>query len=70
MDAAATTAPGEGPPGAGPAEGRRQLRFGQLWVDSLTFDEALSAIEALVAGGAGGAVYTPNVDHVVRSVTR
>jgi N-acetylglucosaminyldiphosphoundecaprenol N-acetyl-beta-D-mannosaminyltransferase len=34
-------------------------------MDVLGFDEALSAIEALVASGSGGAVYTPNVDHVV-----
>jgi N-acetylglucosaminyldiphosphoundecaprenol N-acetyl-beta-D-mannosaminyltransferase len=40
----------------------------QVWsilVDRLTTDEALSAIEALVASGRGGAVFTPNVDHVV-----
>jgi N-acetylglucosaminyldiphosphoundecaprenol N-acetyl-beta-D-mannosaminyltransferase len=34
-------------------------------MDAVTFDGALDAAEALVAAGAGGAVYTPNVDHVV-----
>ncbi len=44
---------------------RRRLRVGQLEIDVLTFAGALDAIEALVDGGAGGAVFTPNVDHVV-----
>ena len=42
-----------------------RVRFGDLWVDALTFDEALAAIERLVDRGEGGAVFTPNVDHVV-----
>ncbi len=42
-----------------------RLRVGRLWVDALTRGGALDAIEALVAGGRGGAVFTPNVDHVV-----
>jgi len=46
---------------AGPA----QVRFGDLWVDALRFDEALDALERLVDAGRGGAVFTPNVDHVV-----
>lgn len=47
--------------------GRRapRVRVGALWVDAVTFDGALAAIADLVAGGRGGAVYTPNVDHVV-----
>jgi len=44
---------------------RTRVRFGELWVDSLTFAEALDEIEALVAAGRGGSVFTPNVDHVV-----
>jgi N-acetylglucosaminyldiphosphoundecaprenol N-acetyl-beta-D-mannosaminyltransferase len=36
-------------------------------MDSLTFAGALEAIEDLVESGAGGAVFTPNVDHVVRA---
>ncbi len=47
------------------AAGTPRVRFGHLWVDALTFDEALAAVEALVDHGRGGAVFTPNVDHVV-----
>jgi len=36
-------------------------------VDAHTFTSALDAIEALVAAGRGGAVFTPNVDHVVKA---
>ena len=39
--------------------------FGAISVDGVTFAEALDAIEALVGAGRGGAVFTPNVDHVV-----
>lgn len=39
--------------------------MGELWIDRLTFAGALDAIGALVEAGAGGAVFTPNVDHVV-----
>jgi N-acetylglucosaminyldiphosphoundecaprenol N-acetyl-beta-D-mannosaminyltransferase len=46
---------------------RTRVRFGELWVDSLTFAEALDAIEALVVTGRGGSVFTPNVDHVVNA---
>ncbi len=42
-----------------------RVRFGTVWVDSLTFAGALDAIERLVEAGRGGAVFTPNVDHVV-----
>jgi N-acetylglucosaminyldiphosphoundecaprenol N-acetyl-beta-D-mannosaminyltransferase len=42
-----------------------RVRFGTIWVDSLTFAAALDAIEGLVESGQGGAVFTPNVDHVV-----
>ncbi len=41
------------------------MRFGNLWVDALTFPEALGEIERLVASGRGASVFTPNVDHVV-----
>lgn len=44
---------------------RTRVRIGDLWVDALRFDEAVDRIEALAEAGAGGAVYTPNVDHVV-----
>jgi N-acetylglucosaminyldiphosphoundecaprenol N-acetyl-beta-D-mannosaminyltransferase len=51
-----------GAPGVGTRKG---LHFGRVWVDALTFEEALDAFEALVAARRGGRVYTPNVDHVV-----
>jgi N-acetylglucosaminyldiphosphoundecaprenol N-acetyl-beta-D-mannosaminyltransferase len=48
-------------------DSRRRLRVGRVWVDALRFDDALGAIEALVDRGQGGAVYTPNVDHVIKA---
>jgi len=48
---------------------RLRVRIGQLWIDSLTFSEALNEIERLVAAGRGGSVFTPNVDHVVNAET-
>ena len=50
---------------SGDSKLRTRIRFGELWVDSLTFFEALDEIEALVVAGRGGSVFTPNVDHVV-----
>ncbi len=47
------------------ARPRTQVRIGALWVDALTFDQAIAEIERLLGAGAGGAVFTPNVDHVV-----
>jgi len=41
----------------------RRIRIGPLWVDALTFEEAIDCAAALA--GMGGAVFTPNVDHVV-----
>lgn len=52
------------PPPAGAARPER-LVIGEVPLDSLTFQGALDAIEALVRTGHGGAVFTPNVDHVV-----
>jgi N-acetylglucosaminyldiphosphoundecaprenol N-acetyl-beta-D-mannosaminyltransferase len=46
-------------------EPRRRVRIGRVWVDAVTFNGALDAIEALVRSGRGGSVFTPNVDHVV-----
>lgn len=43
--------------------------FGQVPVDVLRFDDALARIDALIASGRGGAVFTPNVDHVVVAQT-
>ena len=42
-----------------------RLDLGPLSVDRLTEREALDAIERLVREGRGGAIFTPNVDHVV-----
>jgi N-acetylglucosaminyldiphosphoundecaprenol N-acetyl-beta-D-mannosaminyltransferase len=39
--------------------------IGHVPVDDVTRGEALERIAALVEGGGGGAVFTPNVDHVV-----
>ncbi|HEY1694846.1 MAG TPA: WecB/TagA/CpsF family glycosyltransferase [Polyangiaceae bacterium] len=58
-----TEPPSEHPPAAGSA--RRRVRLGRVAVDALTFDQALDAIASLVADKRGGAVFTPNVDHVV-----
>jgi N-acetylglucosaminyldiphosphoundecaprenol N-acetyl-beta-D-mannosaminyltransferase len=44
---------------------RARLRIGRLWIDSLTRESALAELEALVAARRGGAIYTPNVDHIV-----
>jgi N-acetylglucosaminyldiphosphoundecaprenol N-acetyl-beta-D-mannosaminyltransferase len=54
-------------PTQAPAHPRRRLRIGTLWIDVLSFAEALREIEILVDGGQGGAVYTPNVDHVLKA---
>jgi N-acetylglucosaminyldiphosphoundecaprenol N-acetyl-beta-D-mannosaminyltransferase len=45
----------------------RRLRLGHLCLDPLTFMEAIDEIERLVEDGQGGAVFTPNVDHVVKA---
>ncbi len=42
-----------------------RVRFGHLWIDALSFADALSRIDDLVRDGKGGSVFTPNVDHVV-----
>jgi len=51
--------------GDGVASGR--VRVGELWIDALSFDDAMGEIERLVREGRGGAVFTPNVDHVVNA---
>ena len=43
----------------------RRVRIGSLWLDALSFDGALAAVEQLLASGTGGALFTPNVDHIV-----
>jgi N-acetylglucosaminyldiphosphoundecaprenol N-acetyl-beta-D-mannosaminyltransferase len=44
---------------------RTRVRIGQVVIDALRFDEAVDAVDELVARGQGGMVFTPNVDHVV-----
>jgi N-acetylglucosaminyldiphosphoundecaprenol N-acetyl-beta-D-mannosaminyltransferase len=44
---------------------RTRVRFGGLWIDSLTAEAALDEIERLIDRGRGGYVLTPNIDHVV-----
>jgi N-acetylglucosaminyldiphosphoundecaprenol N-acetyl-beta-D-mannosaminyltransferase len=44
---------------------RHPLFLGPVRIDSVTRDEALGSIEALVSSRGGGAVFTPNVDHVM-----
>jgi N-acetylglucosaminyldiphosphoundecaprenol N-acetyl-beta-D-mannosaminyltransferase len=46
---------------------RDRVRIGQLEVDSVTCDQALAEIAELVDRRKGGAVFTPNVDHVVKA---
>lgn len=45
----------------------RRVRIGRIEIDSVTSSEALEVIGALVDRGRGGAVFTPNVDHVVKA---
>ncbi|MES3035107.1 MAG: WecB/TagA/CpsF family glycosyltransferase [Gemmatimonadota bacterium] len=44
---------------------RPRFRIGTLDLDTITFNGALEAIQRLVDQGKGGAVFTPNVDHVM-----
>jgi exopolysaccharide biosynthesis WecB/TagA/CpsF family protein len=53
----------------GGAAGRGRWRLGNVPVDRVGFAEALDAIARLVEAGNGGAVFTPNVDHVVLAET-
>jgi N-acetylglucosaminyldiphosphoundecaprenol N-acetyl-beta-D-mannosaminyltransferase len=47
----------------------RRFLLGHVPVDRMTMHQALAAIVALVEAGRGGAVFTPNVDHVVLADT-
>lgn len=47
------------------APAARKVRLGTIHVDVVGFDEAIDAIDELVAARRGGYVVTPNVDHVV-----
>jgi N-acetylglucosaminyldiphosphoundecaprenol N-acetyl-beta-D-mannosaminyltransferase len=43
----------------------RRLRIGEIAIDVIGFEEAVSAIIELAKSGRGGYVVTPNIDHVV-----
>jgi N-acetylglucosaminyldiphosphoundecaprenol N-acetyl-beta-D-mannosaminyltransferase len=43
-----------------------RVRIGGVPIDCLTMAQAVDAIDELVQAGRGGAVFTPNVDHVVQ----
>jgi N-acetylglucosaminyldiphosphoundecaprenol N-acetyl-beta-D-mannosaminyltransferase len=45
---------------------RERIRIGHVWIDSLTFAQAIEEIDHLVTAGEGGCIFTPNVDHVVQ----
>jgi len=51
---------------SGDQKRKKRVRMGELEIDPLTFDEAIDAIDALIASDKGGTVFTPNVDHVVQ----
>ena len=42
-----------------------RVRIGRISIDALRLEEAIDAIDSLVARGRGGMVFTPNVDHIV-----
>jgi len=44
----------------------QRVRIGKIWIDALTFVQAIDEIDRLVTAGEGGTVFTPNVDHVVQ----
>ena len=43
----------------------QRVRIGPVWLDAVTFAEAVEEIERLATSGLGGSVFTPNVDHMV-----
>jgi N-acetylglucosaminyldiphosphoundecaprenol N-acetyl-beta-D-mannosaminyltransferase len=61
----ATARPLASPSPSRRAHGHRRVRIGRIWIDVVTFQGALERIAALVHAREGGAVLTPNVDHVV-----
>ena len=57
----------EPPASLGVLDGFGRIRIGQVWIDEVSFGQALERIEALVRAGHGGSIFTPNVDHVVNA---
>jgi N-acetylglucosaminyldiphosphoundecaprenol N-acetyl-beta-D-mannosaminyltransferase len=50
---------------SGPMPLRSRVQIGGVPIDGVTLNEAIGAIDLLVATEKGGAVFTPNVDHIV-----
>ncbi|HMI88488.1 MAG TPA: WecB/TagA/CpsF family glycosyltransferase [Polyangiaceae bacterium] len=44
----------------------QRVRVGHIWIDALTFQQAVDAVDRLVTAGQGGTIFTPNIDHVVQ----
>ncbi len=49
----------------GATTSRRRLKLGPVTIDAVTRAGALREVENLVSRGEGGAVFTPNVDHIM-----
>src|SRR4029453_6784085 len=50
-----------------PSVARERVKIGRLEIDAVTFPQALERIAELVDRRNGGAVFTPNVDHIVKA---
>lgn len=46
-----------------------RIYMGRVPVDAITLEEAIDAIDTLIANRCGGTVFTPNVDHIVVAET-
>jgi N-acetylglucosaminyldiphosphoundecaprenol N-acetyl-beta-D-mannosaminyltransferase len=51
------------------ARHRDRVRIGRIWVDAVAHAQALDTIRRLVETHQGGAVFTPNVDHILLAET-
>ncbi len=45
----------------------QRFTIGSIAIDSLTFAQAIDAIDSLICQAKGGSVFTPNIDHVVNA---
>jgi N-acetylglucosaminyldiphosphoundecaprenol N-acetyl-beta-D-mannosaminyltransferase len=48
---------------------RDRVRIGRVWIDAVSKSQALDKIRELVECRSGGAVFTPNVDHILLAET-
>jgi len=46
---------------------RQRVRIGKIDIDPLRFHEVLDIIDELVSRGRGGAIFTPNINHIVEA---